>query len=88
MALPTQRESGPRRVVRTPRILGGAPTMEGTRGPVRTIVEATRYIGSVDEIVDAYPMLDRVAVEIALDFYRLNQDEIDRHIVENQDPPD
>jgi len=88
MALPTQRESWPRRVVRNPRILGGEPTLEGTRVPVRTIVEATRYIGPLDEIVRAYPMLDRSSVEIALDFYRQHQDEIDRYIVENQDPSD
>ena len=35
MALPTQRESWPRRVVRNPRILGGEPTLEGTRVPVQ-----------------------------------------------------
>lgn len=88
MALPTQRESWPRRVVRNSRILGGEPTLEGTRVPVRTVVEAVRYIGPVDEIVRAYPMLDHASVEIALDFYRQNRDEIDRYIVENQDPPD
>lgn len=88
MALPTQRESWPRRVVRNPRILGGEPTLEGTRVPVRTIVEATRYIGPIDEIVSGYPMLDHTSVEIALDFYRRNQDEIDRYIAENQDSLD
>jgi len=66
MALPSQRESWPRRVVRNPRILGGEPTLEGTRVPVRTVVEAVRYIGPVDEIVEAYPMLDRASVEAAL----------------------
>jgi uncharacterized protein (DUF433 family) len=85
MALPTQRESWPRRVVRNPRILGGEPTMEGTRVSVRTIVEASRYIGTIDAIVDAYPMLDRASVEAALSFYRLNQDEIERHIAANAD---
>jgi uncharacterized protein (DUF433 family) len=88
MALPTQRQTRPRRVVRNPCILGGEPTLDGTRVPVRTIVEATRYIGPIEEIVEAYPMLDRTSVEVALDFYRRNQDEVDRYIVENQDPPD
>ena len=87
MALPTQRESWPRRVVRNPRILGGEPIMEGTRVPVRTIVEATQYAGDVDDIVRGYPMLDRVSVEIALSFYEQHWDEIDRHIAENPDPP-
>lgn len=85
MALPSQRESWPRRVVRNPRILGGEPTLEGTRVPVRTVVEATRYIGPIDEIVKGYPMLDRTSVEVALDFYRRNQDEIDWHIGANAD---
>lgn len=87
MALSTQRESWPRRVVRNPRILAGEPTMEGTRVPVRTIVEATRYAGDIDDIVRGYPMLDRASVEIALTFYEQNRDEIDRYIAENEDPP-
>jgi uncharacterized protein (DUF433 family) len=87
MALPTQRESWPRQVVRNPRILGGEPTLEGTRVPVRTIVEATRYASDLDDIVRGYPMLDRTAVETALTFYEQHRDEIDRYIVENQDPP-
>jgi uncharacterized protein (DUF433 family) len=41
---------------------------------------------AIDEIVDAYPMLDHGAVKAALEFYRLHRDEIDRHIVENADP--
>jgi uncharacterized protein (DUF433 family) len=88
MALPRQRESWPRRVVRDPRILGGEPTLEGTRVPVRSIVEASRFAMSIDEIVDAYPMLDHTSVEAALAFYRRHQAEIDRHIAENADPPD
>lgn len=88
MALPSPRESSPRRVVRNPRILDGEPIMEGTRVPVRVIVEATRYIGAIDKVVDAYPMLDYASVERALEFYRLNKEEIDRYIVENQDPLD
>jgi uncharacterized protein (DUF433 family) len=88
MALPTRRETSPRRVVRNPRILSGEPTLEGTRIAVRTIVEARRHIGSTEKIVDAYPMLDRASVEEALAFYQLHKDEIDQYITENQDPPD
>jgi uncharacterized protein (DUF433 family) len=75
-------------VVRNPRILAGEPTLEGTRVPVRSIVEATRLAMNVDEIVDAYPMLDRRSVETALAFYRQHREEIDRHIAENADPLD
>lgn len=88
MALPAQRESWPRRVVRNPRILGGEPTLEGTRVPVRTVVIATRYTKDIDDIVRGYPMLDRTAVEEALAFYRQHRDEIDQYIAENEDPPD
>lgn len=87
MALPAQRKSSPRRVVRDPRVLGGEPTLEGTRIPVRTVVEATRFIGNADDIVDAYPMLDRESVECALAFYHENRLEIERYIAENQDAP-
>ena len=87
MALPTQRESWPRRVVRNPRILGGEPTLEGTRVPVRTVVVATRYAKDIDEIVRGYPMLDRESVEEALAFYQKHRDEIDQYIAENEDPP-
>ena len=86
MALPYQRQSSARRVVRNPRILGGEPTLEGTRVSVRTIVEATRYVGDIDKIIDGYPMLDRASIESALEFYRHHKAEIDRYIAENQDP--
>lgn len=88
MALPTERQPWPRRVVRNPRILDGEPTLEGTRVPVRTVVEAARLAMTPDEIVDAYPMLDRRAVDLALTFYWQHRDEIDRHILENADPLD
>jgi uncharacterized protein (DUF433 family) len=88
MALPNQEQPWSHRVVRNPRILGGEPIVEGTRVPVRTIVEATRYVGDIDKIVDGYPMLDRASIESALDFYRHHKAEIDRYIAENQDPTD
>ena len=85
MALPTQRESWPRRVVRNPHVLGGEPTLEGTRISVRTVVEALRYNDTIEDVLRGYPMLDRQAIERALDFYRRHQYEIDRYILENQD---
>ena len=85
MALPIQRQTSPRRIERNPRILSGEPTLEGTRVPVRSIVVAQRHLASIDEIVDAYPMLDHESVEAALAFYTAHQDEIDRYIVENDE---
>ncbi|MCC7367720.1 MAG: DUF433 domain-containing protein [Chloroflexi bacterium] len=75
----------PRRAVRNPRILEGEPTLEGTRVSVRTVVVASRYLASVRQIVDAYPMLDQTAVEMALAFYDAHQAEIDCYIAENED---
>jgi uncharacterized protein (DUF433 family) len=88
MALPNQQHAELRRVVHNPRILDGEPTLDGTRVPVRTVAEASRLGMTVNEIVDAYPMLDRAAVETALAYYRLNRDEIERHIAENGYPAD
>jgi uncharacterized protein (DUF433 family) len=88
MALPTERWASPRRVVRNPRILGGEPTLEGTRISVRTVVEALRYNETLDDVLSGYPMLDRQSIEEALAFYRLNQAEIDQYIAANQDPQD
>jgi uncharacterized protein (DUF433 family) len=56
--------------------------------PVRTIVEATRFIGDIDAIIDGYPMLDRASIASALEFYRHHKAEIDGYIAENQDPTD
>lgn len=75
----------PRRVVRNPRILGGEPTREGTRVSVRTIVEATRYVGSSERIVAGNSMLDPVSVSITLAFYQANREELDAHIAANAD---
>jgi uncharacterized protein (DUF433 family) len=86
VALPIRPQTSARRIVRNPRILSGEPTLEGTRVPVRSIVVARRYLESIDEIIDAYPMLDQESVAAALTFYQGHQDEIDRHIAENEDP--
>jgi uncharacterized protein (DUF433 family) len=71
------------RVVRDPRILGGEPTVEGTRVPVRPIVLAHRYYGDAEQVCRVHPMLDQAAVDDALAFYAANAEEIDRYIAEN-----
>lgn len=80
--IPAQNVS--QRVVREPRILGGEPTIKGTRVPVRSIVLAHRRYGDAERVRQAYPMLDRAAVEEALAFYTANREEIDQHIAENE----
>ncbi|HEY7062004.1 MAG TPA: DUF433 domain-containing protein [Chloroflexota bacterium] len=72
-------------VVRDPRILGGEPTVKGTRVPVRAIVLFLRYNGDLAHIFEAFPRLTQTDVDQALAFYQANQAEIERHIRENED---
>ena len=85
MALHAARPGPSREVVRDPRILSGEPSIEGTRVPVRSIVQVFQVEGDVDVVGQAFPMLDRTTIEIALAFYLAHRDEIDRYIAENQD---
>lgn len=85
MALHAARREPSRQVVREPRILGGEPSIEGTRVPVRSIVQVFQAEGDVDVVRRAFPMLDRGTIEHALSFYRAHREEIDRYIAENQD---
>jgi uncharacterized protein (DUF433 family) len=73
------------RIVRNPRILGGEPTVAGTRVSVRIIVQAYQDTPDFAMMLEDYPMLDRAAIEEALAFYEANRAEIDRHIRENED---
>lgn len=85
MAVHAARREPGREVVRDPRILGGEPTIAGTRVPVRSIVQVFQVEGDIDVVGQAFPMLDRPTIELALAFYRAHRDEIDRYIAENQD---
>ena len=72
-------------IVRNPRILDGEPTVAGTRVPVRSIVLTQRLYGDLSRVLQAFPMLDRAAVDAALAFYAANREEVDRAIAENED---
>jgi len=72
-------------IVRNPLVLGGEPTMAGTRVPVRSVVIAWQLHQDVDRVCRAYPMLSRADVEEALAFYDRHRAEIDRYITENED---
>jgi len=65
--------------------MGGEPVLEGTRVPVSAVVETYRLEPDLDRLGQAYPMLDRAALEDALSFYRANRQEIDRYIAEYDD---
>jgi len=58
------------RIVRTADVLHGRPRIDGTRIGVYTLGVAARDHGaSVEDLMDAYPHLDREQIEAALDYY-------------------
>lgn len=71
-------------IVRRPGVVGGEPTVIGTRLAVRHIVQAVQFAESVEQIVtEWYPSLTPELVEEALAFYEAHRTEIDRDIAEN-----
>ena len=61
------------RIVRDPRIVGGEPTIKGTRVPVRSIVLFRRYEEDLTHNLEAFPRLTPVDVDEALVYYERSQ---------------
>jgi uncharacterized protein (DUF433 family) len=72
-------------IVRNPLVLGGEPTVAGTRVPVRSIVLAWELHQDMERVCRAYPMLSHGDVADALAFYDQHRAEIGRYIAENED---
>jgi uncharacterized protein (DUF433 family) len=70
-------------IVRVPGVIGGEPTIQGTRISVRSVVEYYRIYGDVKELCRAWPHVRRSDIEEALAYYQVNKDEIERYIAEN-----
>jgi uncharacterized protein (DUF433 family) len=71
-------------IVRDRDVLGGEPTVAGTRVPVRSIVIAMgRYGGDATRVGQAY-RLDPETVRKAIAYYRRHRDEIDALIRDNE----
>lgn len=71
-------------LVRRPGVVGGEPTVVGTRLAIRHIVQAMRFTESVEQLVtEWYPSLTPGLVAEALAFYEVHREEIDRDIAEN-----
>lgn len=79
----TQRTGGDGRIVRDPRVVGGEPTVRGTRISVRSVVLGAREYGAPHGVLDAYPQLTAADVHDALAFYEAHRAEIDRYIQAN-----
>ena len=71
-------------VVRVPGVVGGEPTIAGTRIPVRSIVLTWRYNPDVEYLCQAFPRLTPALVREALAYYDAHSEEIERYIAENE----
>ncbi|NBC19395.1 MAG: DUF433 domain-containing protein [Bacteroidetes bacterium] len=73
-----------RYIVRRDDILGGEPLIEGTRTPVRAIVENRRLGRTPEEIPFHLPHLTLAQVYAALAYYSDHQEEINTYIEQNR----
>ena len=68
------------RIVRDPEIVGGVPTIQGTRVPVRAVACLWRATGDRELIRRNYPRLSDDDVEAAIRYYREHRAEIDAEL--------
>lgn len=73
-------------IVRNEKILSGEPIIQGTRTPVRAIVELWRLGVPPEEIPFRLPHLTMAQVFAALSYYSDHQDEIHDYIERNRIP--
>ena len=71
-------------IVRDPEIVGGEPTIKGTRIPVRSVAIVYDRSKSIEEVCASYPRLTPEIAQEALAFYAANKAEIDGYIEENE----
>ncbi|HEY52314.1 MAG TPA: DUF433 domain-containing protein [Caldilineae bacterium] len=75
-----------RYIVSDNQILSGEPIIDGTRTPVRAIVEVWRLGVLPEEIPRHLPHLTLAQVFDALSYYSDHRDEINGHIMRNRIP--
>ena len=75
-------------IVRTPRVLGGRPRIDGARIAVRTIAILYKQGLSREEIADQYAQLSLAQVYAALAYYHATQSEIEAEIAAEQEEYD
>ena len=78
------RHTAHRYIVSVPEILGGEPVLEGTRTPVRAVVELWRCGTPAEEITLDLPHLTLAQVFDALSYYSDHTAEINDHIEANR----
>jgi uncharacterized protein (DUF433 family) len=57
-------------IVRNKEILGGKPTIKGTRISVELILEKMSNGYSIDDVLDAYPQLTKEAIQACFDYVK------------------
>jgi len=65
-------------------VLGGKPTIKGTRLPVWQIAERLKLGDSPDELLNAYLHLPAAAIYDAISYYYDHREEIEQQIEENR----
>jgi uncharacterized protein (DUF433 family) len=80
------RVTGHRYIVSNDDILSGEPIIDGTRIPVRAVVEIWRLGAPPETIPGQLQHLTLAQVFDALSYYSDHQDEINLHIEENRIP--
>lgn len=75
-------------ITRRDDVLSGEPIIEGTRTPVRAVVETWRLGTPPEEIPQDLPHLTLAQVFAALAYYSDHQDEINTYIERNRIPAD
>ena len=75
-------------ITRRDDILSGEPIIEGTRTPVRSVVEEWRLGTPPEEITQGLPHLTLAQVFAALAYYSDHQGEINAYIERNRIPAD
>jgi uncharacterized protein (DUF433 family) len=73
-------------IIKDNSILKGEPIVQGTRTPVRAIVESWRMGVAPEQIPQGMPHLTLAQVFDALSYYSDHQDEINRYIEVNRIP--
>ena len=76
------------RIVCDPNIVGGSPTIRGTRVPVRAIACLWRATESLDDLKRNYPHLSDKDIEAAINYYELHRSEIDTELFAEEQASD
>jgi uncharacterized protein (DUF433 family) len=69
------------RIVCDPTIVGGAPTIRGTRVPVRAVACLWRATGNLDDIRRNYPHPGAEDIEAAIRYYEVHRASIDAELL-------